>query len=102
MFISITAVDGTVSAAIIGVDRHQLEHEAGDNDQILCHEPMFGKDEASYDTGEAVISAIARTTGDEEGIGSALERLVEQAFMLGLAHGIKTERERIVSRLTDD
>lgn len=68
---------------------------------VICHEPAFHKKEDDYNAGEDVIAAIARTAdGDSENPGTALERLVTQVFLLGVAHGTKVERERIVGRLT--
>jgi hypothetical protein len=64
---------------------------------------MFGKVEHDYDPGEDVIAAIARTaSANDESPGSALERLAEQIFLLGVAHGTKTERERIIARVAGD
>ena len=109
MFISVVRNgngDDNLCAAIVGENREVYEQEVSDggsDEAIIIHEPMFDKPESEYDTGEGVISAIARTAGnDDEAPGSALERLVKQVFLLGMAHGVNTERARVIARLTGD
>jgi len=90
--------------ALIGMSRAEYNAELSpnepDGERILFHEPMFGKAEDDYHSGEAVIDALARCAdGDNDNPGTALEALVKQAFMLGFAHGVKTECDRIVGRL---
>jgi|GEM_PF-3299846 len=106
MFISITQImDSEPHAAIINQDREEFENEDLEvtGEKVLAHEPMFGKPESEYDTGEAIIEAIARSAGlDDESPGSALERLVKQVFILGVAHGVATERARIIARVAGE
>lgn len=106
MYISITQIgDKEPHAAIINQTREEFENEDLEvtGEKVLAHEPMFGKPEEDYDTGEGIIEAIARSAGnDDESPGSALERLVKQVFILGVTHGTQTERARIIARVVGE
>lgn len=100
VFVSIIKEDaGDFGAALVGETREEYEQEMDSDNDIIFHEQMFGKPESEYNTGEGVIAAIARTAGLGDEPGTALENLVKQVFLLGVAHGITTERARIQERI---
>ncbi|MFA6476376.1 MAG: hypothetical protein WCV68_03060 [Candidatus Paceibacterota bacterium] len=99
LYVLASQVDSKVGLYLIGVSREEYAKET-DGEVILCHEPAFGKVERDYNPGEDLVAAVARTaSADDESAGAALERLLTQVFLLGVAHGTETERERISVRV---
>lgn len=87
------------NVVIVGCSREDYEKET-DGEVVIAHEPLFGKPNDERDAGERAVAALAETAGvHDESVGNALERLVRQAYLIGLRTGIATERERIVARI---
>ena len=104
MYILVTKNTGSqndeVNVAITGVSLRDYEMEAED-EVIIAHQLLFGKPNDQLNAGERVVAALAETAGvHDESIGNSLERLVHQAYLIGLRTGIATERGRIVARIT--